>query len=105
MSLTNFFNDKFFWIAAIIGLVFMLLTLHFDINPVEGSVVPEYIQGTGIHIFLFVTSMPAWIVGLMVSAVVPVSFPVMACVIQIIFYGILGKIIRRGINFFVASRQ
>jgi hypothetical protein len=104
LSLTNLFKDKFFWIGASIGLAFMLLTLHFDINPVEGSVVPEYIQGTGFHIFLFITSMPAWIAGLMVSAVIPVPFPVMACVIQIIFYGILGKIIRRGISFFVAGR-
>ncbi len=78
----------------------MLLTLHFDINPVEGSVVPEYIRGTGFHIFLFFASMPAWIGGLMVSAVLPVPFPVIACIIQIFFYGILGKIIRRGINFF-----
>ena len=83
----------------------MLLTLHFDINPVEGSVVPEYIRGTGIHIFLFVTSMPAWIVGLMVSSVIPAPFPVMACIMQIIFYGILGKIIRRGINFFAGERR
>ena len=100
MVLRNFFKDKFFWITAIIGLLFMLLTLHFDINPVEGSVVPEYIQGTGIHIFLFITSMPAWIVGLMVSSVLPVPFPIMACIMQIFLYGILGKIIRRGINFF-----
>jgi hypothetical protein len=104
LSLTNLFKDKFFWIGASIGLAFMLLTLHFDINPVEGSVVPEYIQGTGFHIFLFITSMPAWIAGLMVSSVIPVPFPLMACVIQIIFYGILGKIIRRGISFFVAGR-
>jgi hypothetical protein len=88
---------------AAIGLVFMLFTLYFDINPVEGSVVPKYIQGTGFHIFLFVTSMPAWIVGLMVSGVLPVPFPVMACIIQILFYGILGKIIRRGINFFMTQ--
>ena len=78
----------------------MLFTLLFDINPVEGSVVPEYIQGTGFHIFLFIASMPAWIVGLMISGVLPVPFPVMACMIQVLFYGILGKIIRRGIIFF-----
>ena len=100
MVLRNFFKDKFFWITAFVGLVFMLLTLHFDINPVEGSVVPEYIQGTGLHIFLFVTSMPAWIVGLMVSSFLPVPFSGMACIMQILLYGTLGKIIRRGINFF-----
>jgi len=98
--LRNFFKDKFFWIIATIGLVFMLLTLYFDINPVEGSVVPDYIRGTVIHIFLFIASMPAWIVGLMVSDVLPIPFPVMACIIQILLYGIFGKLIRRGINFF-----
>jgi hypothetical protein len=96
----NFFKDKFFWIMATIGLLFMLLTLYFDINPVEGSVVPEYIRGTVFHIFLFIASMPAWIIGLMVSDLLRVPFPLMACIIQILFYGILGKIIRRGINFF-----
>ena len=100
MMLSNFFKDKFFWITAIIGLVFMLLTLYFKINPAEGSVVPDYIRGTVFHIFLFVTSMPAWIAGLMVSSVLPVPFPVMACLMQILLYGILGKIIRRGINSF-----
>lgn len=78
----------------------MLLTLNFDINPVDGSVVPEGIQGTGFHIFLFITSMPAWIAGLMVSSILPVPFAVMACIMQIFLYGILGKIICRIINFF-----
>ena len=94
MALRNFFNDKFLWIPAIIGLILMLLTLHFDINPVEGSVVPEYIQGTGVHIFLFISSMPAWIVAI----ILPGPFPVMACFMQIIIYGALGKIIGRGID-------
>ena len=100
MFLKNFFKDKYFWITAAVGLVLMLFTLYFDINPVEGSVVPEYIQGTAIHIFLFFTCMPAWIAGLIVSSVIPVPFPVMACVSQILFYGLLGKMIRRGILFF-----
>jgi len=99
MILRNFFKDRFFWITAIVGFVFMLLTLHFDINPVEGSVVPEYIQRTGFHIFLFITSMPAWIVGLMISSILPIPFPIIACVMQILIYGILGKILRRGATF------
>ena len=100
MLLRNLLKDRFFWITAMIGLVFMLLSLHFNINPVEGSVVPENIRGTGFHIFLFITSMPAWIAGLMVNNVLPIPFPVMACLMQILLYGILGKIIRRGISFF-----
>ena len=108
MSLKNFFKDKFFWIAAIIGIVLMLLTFHFNINPVEGSVVPQYIQGTGLHIFLFITCMPAWIigyiVGYLVSFLLPVSFPVMACITQILIYGALGKIVGRCINYFKARK-
>lgn len=100
MVLRNFFKDKFFGITAIIGLIFMLLTLHFDINPVEASVVSERIRGTGIHVFLFITSMPAWILGLMVSSFLPVPFAIAACIMQILLYGLLGKILRRGINFF-----
>ncbi len=97
--LKNFFKDKFFWITAAIGLVLMLFTLYFDINPVEGSVVPEYIRGTVFHIFLFVTSMPAWIAALMVGGILYLPFPLTACILQVFFYGILGKIIHRGINF------
>ena len=82
----------------------MLLTFHFNINPVEGSVIPRYIQGTGLDIFLFVTCMPAWIigyiVGYLVSFLVPVSFPVTACIIQILIYGALGKIVGRCIHYF-----
>ena len=95
--LKNFFKDKVFWVTGIIGLALMGLTLYFNINPVEGSVVPEYIQGTVFHIFLFITSMPAWIAGLMVSSVIPIPFQVMACIIQIFLYGIIGKIIHHGI--------
>ena len=99
-TLGNFFKDPFFWISALIGLVLMLLTLHFNINPVEGSVVSKAIQGTFFHVFLFLTTMPAWIAGLMVCMVLPIPFWVMACLMQILLYGVLGKILRRVINFF-----
>ena len=100
MFFIKYFKNIFFWISAIIGLIFMLITLHFDINPVEGSVVPEYIRGTGIHIFLFITSMPAWIAGLMMSSILPIPFSVMACVMQVFLYGLLGILIHRVITFF-----
>lgn len=86
----------------------MLLTFHFNINSVDGSVVPQYIQDTGLDIFLFITCMPAWItgyiVGYLVSFFLPVSFPVMACIIQILIYGALGKIVGRCINYFKARK-
>jgi len=56
-----------------------------------------------LDIFLFITCMPAWIfgyiIGYLVSFFLPVSFPLMACIAQFFFYGVLSKIIRRGINF------
>ena len=86
----------------------MLLTFHFNINPVDGSVVPQYIQDTGLDIFLFITCMPAWItgyiVGYLASFFLPVSFPVMACIIQILIYGALGIIVGRCINYFKARK-
>ena len=96
----NFFKDKFFWITGTIGLIFLVFTLHFRVNPFDGSVVPEYIQGTVAHVFLLIATMPAWIVGFIVSRVFPNSFLVVAFIIQFLIYGILCKIIRRGINFF-----
>ena len=95
----NFFKDKSFWIAGTIGLVLMLLTLQFNINPLEGSVVPEGIRGTFVHVLLFISSMPAWVIGLIISNVIPVPFPVTASVIQFLLYGILGKMIHHGIHF------
>ena len=103
MSLKKFFKDKIFWISAIIGVALMLFTLHFNINPVDGSAVPQYVQDTGLHIFLFFTCMPAWIlgyiIGYLVSFLFPITFPAMACITQFFLYGLLSKIIRRGINF------
>ena len=115
MSLRNFFKDKFFWIAAIIGIVLMLLTFHFNINPVEGSVVPQYIRGTGIAAFLFITCMPAWIIGYIVlyllsllfplSFLFPILFQVTACITQILIFGTIGKIGVGCINNFEAGKH
>ena len=115
MPLRNFTKDKFFWIAAIIGVVLMLLTFHFNINPVEASVVPQYIRDTGISTILFITCMPAWIIGYIVlyllsllfaiSSISQILFPVMACIIQIIIYGALGKIGGHCVNHFKTRKH
>ena len=115
MSLSNFFKDKFFWVAAIIGVALMLLTFYFNINPVEGSVVPQNISGTGIATFLFITCMPAWIIGYIVlyllsllfpiSFLFPILFQVTACIIQILIYGTICKIGVHCINNFKAGKH
>lgn len=92
MASRSFFKDRFLWLPAIIGLILMLLTLHVESYPVEGSTVAEDIQGTDLHIFLFISSMPAWITGIAVSSFLSVPFPAMACVMQIVIYGAAGRI-------------
>jgi hypothetical protein len=98
MPLRNFFRDRGFWIGAVFGLVCMLLTFHFNVNPVEGGVVAKSIRGTGLHVFLFVTSMPAYLTGLILGRLLPVPFPAMAFIVQIFFYGVLGWIVHCGIK-------
>lgn len=87
----------------------MLLTLHFNINPVDGSVVPQYVQDIRLHIFLFITCMPAWIigyiVGYMVSFLFSVPFPVMVCIAQFLIFGAIGKIVGRCINHFKTRKS
>ncbi len=46
----------------IIGVLLLCLALYFEVNPVEASVVNPLIRGSWIHIFLFVTTMPALMV-------------------------------------------
>jgi hypothetical protein len=65
------------WIAiwsAAVGMVLMAFTLAWRINPVEGSVVPRFLfdNPLGVAVFwvLFVTCMPVWIVGMMLTVIV-----------------------------------
>ena len=51
-------------IFMIIGVVLLCLTLYFGVNPADGSVVNPLVRGTWIHIFLFITTIPALMVML-----------------------------------------
>ncbi len=97
--LRDFVKDYAAWMAGFIGLSLMVLTLYFDVNPIEGSVVAREIAGTWIHVLLFVTCMPGWIAGLFLSMIIPLPFAVMACLSQILLYFLVGKIARRVFNF------
>lgn len=56
------------WIALVtagIGMVLMILTAVWRVNPVEGSVVPDFLEsnlfGKALLFVLLVTCMPVWI--------------------------------------------
>lgn len=63
--------------TALFGIALMVLTITFHVNPVEGSVVPRFLDDTffGKWLFwiLFVTCMPVWILVVPVSLLLPVS--------------------------------
>jgi hypothetical protein len=77
-------------IFIIIGLVLLGLALHFGVNPADGSVVDPLVRGTWIHIFLFVTTIPALMV-LLVAGDGIVGIALM-CSIQTCVFWTLGKI-------------
>ncbi len=101
--LRDFVKDYAAWMVACGGFSLMVLTLYFDVNPIEGSVVAHEIAGTWLHVLLFVTCMPAWIAGLFLSMVVPLPFSWMACLSQILLYFLIGKIARRVFRFLLGG--
>ena len=89
----SLFTDAFAVVLEIIGVILLVLTLVFGVNPLEGSVVNDAIAGTAFHWILFVTTMPAFIAGCIVGMWTVLSFPLMF-VFQIILCWFLGKVIR-----------
>jgi hypothetical protein len=77
-------------IFMIIGVALLGLTLYFGVNPAEYSVVDPLVRGTWIHIFLFVTTMPALTVLLVAGDGIvgyALMFSIQACV-----FWTLGKL-------------
>jgi len=87
------FADVIAIVFVIIGVILLSLTLVFRVNPVEGSVVNDAIVGTTFHWFLLITTMPAWIAGIIVGMTTFLSFPFMF-VFQIIIFWSMAKIVR-----------
>ena len=77
-------------IFMIIGVALLGLTLYFGVNPAEYSVVDPLVRGTWIHIFLFVTTMPALMV-LLVAGDGIVGYALMFFIQACVFWT-LGKI-------------
>ena len=89
----SLFADVFAVVLEIIGVVLLALTLVFNVNPVEVTVVNDAIAGSVFHWILFITTMPAWIAGIIVGMGTVLSLPLMF-VFQIILYWFLGKVLR-----------
>jgi hypothetical protein len=90
-------------IFMIIGVVLLGLTLNFAVNPADGSVVDPLVRGTWIHIFLFVTTMPALMV-LLVAGDGIVGFTLMFF-IQICVFWTLGKILALFLSFITQQEK
>jgi hypothetical protein len=77
-------------IFMIIGVVLLGLTLYFGVNPADGSVVNALVRGTWIHIFLFVTTIPALVVMLVAGDGI-VAFSLMFLIQTCVFWT-LGRV-------------
>ncbi|MGD0655593.1 MAG: hypothetical protein ABSA16_14730 [Thermoguttaceae bacterium] len=84
-------------VFVIVGVVLLILTLKFRVNPIEGSVVNPAIRGTALHWILLYTTMPAWIAGVTLSDIASVdnyeTSVVFMFLIQVPLYYFLGKIV------------
>ena len=103
----NPFRDRIALATTVLGIVLMSLTIAWRVNPIEGSVMPMFLKqtswGWALFIVLLVTTMPAWIAGVLLAVVIPLVNPsnhsgwVVACCLMLIFQGLLffgiGKLI------------
>jgi hypothetical protein len=87
---------------AVVGIVLMALTIAWRINPVEGSVVPTFLTdspvGRAVVRCLLVTCMPAWILSVWLTTILPIPDPIqypLTCglmiLLQAVAYGLVGK--------------
>lgn len=93
LKLQKIIYDPYVLVSAAIGLLLMALTVYFRVNPVEGSVVHESIRGTAVHYLLLMTTMPAYIAGMLVGNAAWISYVLMFTV-QAVLYACLGLLLR-----------
>jgi len=92
-TLRKIMCDPYVIVSVAMGVVLMVLTLHFRVNPVEGSVVAKAICGKPFHYILLITTMPAWIAGVFLGGTTILSYPLMF-IFQALFYACLGLLLR-----------
>ena len=104
----KFWTDRIALVASGIGMALMILTAVWRVNPVEGSVVPDFLTGNpfgeALLLVLIVTCMPVWIptVFSVVVLASSVGFPESdglvlangaAVIVQGIVYFMFGRLI------------
>jgi hypothetical protein len=116
----TFWNDRIALASAAIGMALMILTAIWRVNPVEGSVMPDFLTGNpfgeALLYVLIVTCMPVWVptvfLGVVLSSVA--GFPesdgvalgnAAAVIVQGIVYFMIGKLIARWARRLRAERQ
>jgi hypothetical protein len=100
----KFYTDRIAIVTALVGIILMVLTIIWRINPVEGSVIPRFLTGNPLGVavicVLLATCMPAWIVAVSVCMLLPFAErtqDVLACVAMLMLQGVsyfmVGKLI------------
>ena len=116
----KFWTDRIPFVTSGIGIALMILTAVWRVNPVEGSVMPDFLTGNpfgeALLYVLIVTCMPVWIPTVF-SVVVLASFVGIpeseglilsngaAVIVQGIVYFMFGKLISRWAKRFRTERN
>ena len=111
----SFLADRIALLTALVGVILMVLTIVWHINPAEGSVVPDFLTGNpfGKAVFwiLYVTCMPVWIAVIVICRDLP--FPedtnyllatVLMLMVQGVIYFLFGKLVSLTIRAFSKDR-
>lgn len=86
---------------AVVGVALMIMTIVWRINPVEGSVVPDFLTGNPLGRIvvgcLLVTCMPVWIISFWLTTILPIPDPMkyhltfgLMILLQALAYGLVG---------------
>ena len=116
----KFWTDRIALVTSGIGIALMILTAVWRVNPVEGSVTPDFLEGNpfgeALLLVLIVTCMPVWIPTVF-FAVVLASFVGIAesesfglangaaVIVQGIVYFMFGKLISGLVKRFRTERN
>ena len=97
--LKQIFRDKMVLVSVVVGILLMILTIVWNVNPVEGSVVPGFIRNTllgkVVLSILLVTCMPVWI--LVVFLTMPLQY-----IPKYFIYSVM--LVAQGILFFAIGK-